>query len=160
MVRPLYGDMTSITFGDGYDNPPHGVLGGTPGIGGGQWVQGPDGGPRTFGSACARLETPRGGMWVGVSTGGGGYGDPLWREVDAVRRDVRDGLIGRETAREVFGVVLGEAADPAVDLAATESLRQERRQWSRPPLLPTSPGAATWRREQMREGDVYLLNSA
>jgi N-methylhydantoinase B len=160
VVRPLYGDMTSITFGDGYDNPPHGVLGGTPGIGGGQWVQGPDGGPRTFGSACARLETPKGGTWVGVSTGGGGYGDPLWREVDAVRRDVRDGLIGRETAREVFGVVLGEAADPAVDLAATESLRQERRQWSRPPLLPTSPGAATWRREQMREGDVYLLNSA
>jgi N-methylhydantoinase B len=160
VVRPLYGDMTSITFGDGYDNPPHGVLGGTPGIGGGQWVEEPGPGPRVFGSACARLETPQGGAWVGVSSGGGGYGDPLWREVEEVRCDVRDGLIGRDTARAVFGVVLDDARDPVVDLAATERLRRTRRGRFAPPVQPTAPGAATWRREQMREGDVYLLNPA
>ena len=160
LVRPLYGDMTSITFGDGYDNPPHGVLGATPGIGGGQWVEGPGGGRRTFGSACARLETPRGGAWVGVSTGGGGYGDPFQRDAEAVRRDVRDGLIGPSAAREVFGVVVDDAEDPRLDAAATERLRAERRPAEPAGIVPSEPGAATWRREQIREDDEYLLNPA
>lgn len=158
VVRPLHGDMTTITFGDGYDNPPHGVLGGTAGIGGGQWVQGPDEPHRIFGSACARLEAPRSGVWVGVSTGGGGYGDPLARAVEEVRRDARDGLITRATARDVFGVAMDDAADPVVDAVATERLRLEHRRFVGRGVVPTEPGAATWRREQMRDGDVYLLN--
>jgi N-methylhydantoinase B len=38
--------------------------------------------------------------------GGGGYGDPLERDPDLVRRDVEDGLISIERAREVYNVAL------------------------------------------------------
>jgi N-methylhydantoinase B len=38
--------------------------------------------------------------------GGGGYGDPLEREPDLVARDVRDGLVSVERAREVYNVAL------------------------------------------------------
>jgi N-methylhydantoinase B len=41
---------------------------------------------------------------VRVVTGNGaGYGDPLTRERDAVRRDLRDGLVGAERAKSVYG---------------------------------------------------------
>jgi N-methylhydantoinase B len=158
VVRPLHGDLVSITFGDGCDNPPHGVLGGTPGFGGGQWVEGPDGGPRTFGSACARLETPNGHSWVGVSTGGGGYGNPLERDVEQVRRDVRDGFISRESAWEIFGVALDESVDPVVQEEATERRRSERAAKSDLTIRPAEPGASTWLKDHMNADDVYLLN--
>ncbi len=59
-----------------------------------------------------RLETP----------GGGGYGDPQTRDLDAVVRDVRQGLVSREAARADYGVVI--AADGTLDAAATRTLRQ------------------------------------
>jgi N-methylhydantoinase B len=39
-----------------------------------------------------------------VSAGGGGYGDPLSREPEAVRRDVAFGYVSREAALAVYGV--------------------------------------------------------
>jgi N-methylhydantoinase B len=67
---------------------------------------------------------PQYGLWrVGpsilrmASPGGGGYGDPLEREPDAVARDVRDGLVSPAAALEAYGVVLDEAGH--ADLQAT-----------------------------------------
>jgi N-methylhydantoinase B len=60
--------------------------------------------------------------------GGGGYGDPLEREPELVRRDVEDGLVSVERAREAYGVVLTEGGRPgayAVDLEATARQRRE-----------------------------------
>jgi len=60
------------------------------------------------------------------SAGGGGYGDPLQRDPEAVEADVRNEYVSVEKAREDYGVVI----DPAtlqVDPAATEKLRSERR---------------------------------
>ncbi len=158
-VKPLAGDTVCITFGDGCANPPHGALGGTPGIGGGQWVEGEPEDPRRFVSASGNVmidgqrET-----WVGVSTGGGGYGRPSERDVEAVRGDVRDGLISRESAAEHFGVVLSDDADPVVDEAATAARRTELATQERPLVEPTEPNAATWVARNMRDGDEYLLN--
>lgn len=156
IVRPLHGAMTVVTFGDGYDNPPHGVLGGTQGIGGGQWCEDPEARGRVFGSACATLRVVPGGAWVGVSTGGGGYGNPIDRDIDQVRRDVRDGLISAATARESFGVIVDD--NLRADRAATAALRSRMRAVLRPLLTPDRPAAATWRSEQMDEADIYLLN--
>ena len=59
-------------------------------------------------------------------SGGGGYGDPLLRDPQAVRRDVRDGLITPVTARDVYGIVL--APDNAtVDEAQTADRRNRVR---------------------------------
>ena len=63
-------------------------------------------------------------------------------------------------ADEVFGVVLSGDEDPVIDTAATATRRAARA--GRPLALvsPTEPGAATWVRDTMREGDVYLINPA
>jgi N-methylhydantoinase B len=53
--------------------------------------------------------------------GGGGMGDPTERDSALVARDVRDGLVSGEVAREIYRVAL--QADGAVDAAATERLR-------------------------------------
>ena len=58
--------------------------------------------------------------------GGGGWGDPLDRDPDAVRWDVVEGFVSREAARGSYGVVL-DADGGSVDRGATESLRAELR---------------------------------
>ena len=55
------------------------------------------------------------------SAGGGGYGDPLAREPDRVRDDVRAGYVSPERARLGYGVVL--TSNGAVDLPATQAER-------------------------------------
>ncbi len=57
-----------------------------------------------------------------LTAGGGGYGDPLEREPDQVLRDVAEGYISRNAAREDYGVVLTEDG-ASVDPAATAELR-------------------------------------
>jgi N-methylhydantoinase B len=42
--------------------------------------------------------------------GGGGYGDPLDRNIDAVERDVADGIVTEERARVVYGLGAGHDA--------------------------------------------------
>ena len=60
--------------------------------------------------------------------GGGGYGDPSERDPELVARDVNEGLVSVERAREVYGVVLegGEGAPYTPDAAATDRLRGGR----------------------------------
>lgn len=55
--------------------------------------------------------------------GAGGHGDPLDRVPAAVAWDVRRGLVDRDTARDVYAVVLGDDGD--VDDAATANLRAQ-----------------------------------
>ena len=62
--------------------------------------------------------------------GGGGWGDPLEREPEQVLEDVLDELVSPGAAERDYGVVLrgsAEAGDLAVDAAATERLRAQRR---------------------------------
>jgi len=62
---------------------------------------------------------------VSVQTpGGGGYGDPLERDVDAVLENVRDEKVSLEKASETYGVVV---EDGEVDEAATDERRQQLR---------------------------------
>jgi N-methylhydantoinase B len=58
------------------------------------------------------------------SAGGGGYGNPLERDSEAVEYDAVNGYVSIERAREDYGVVI----DPAtlkVDIAATQRLRED-----------------------------------
>jgi N-methylhydantoinase B len=56
--------------------------------------------------------------------GGGGYGDPLRRDPEAVAGDLREEKITAAAARDVYGVVLG---DGTVDGPATAAERDRRR---------------------------------
>ncbi|GAB2480275.1 hydantoinase B/oxoprolinase family protein [Nocardiopsis aegyptia] len=52
---------------------------------------------------------------------GGGYGDPLLREVESVREDVLQSRVSRRAARDLYGVVVDE--DGTVDTPATAAVR-------------------------------------
>jgi N-methylhydantoinase B len=157
-VRSLEGDVECITFGDGCANPPHGVLGGTAGVGGGTYVEPDGGGGRRFVSACGRVVVTPNETWVSVSSGGGGYGHPARRPADQVRRDVVNGVISAEAARSEFGVVLSRHSELEVDEEATARLRADLLADDRPLAVPSHPSASTWVTDNMRDGDVYLLN--
>ena len=63
-----------------------------------------------------------------VTTGGGGWGDPLEREADWVRYDVECGLVSLEAAAAEYGVVVTNEGDvPVLDESATNALRTKMR---------------------------------
>ena len=59
--------------------------------------------------------------------GGGGWGDPLERDPEAVLDDVLDGYVSAEGARRDYGVVLS-ADGCAVDRQGTEAERARRKE--------------------------------
>ena len=83
---------------------------------------------------CERIDTPQAkdaatlgprDAWVNYCAGGGGYGDPLTREVAAIERDMRIGLCSAGAAERLYGIRL--KADGAADRDATAAERQRRR---------------------------------
>jgi N-methylhydantoinase B len=58
---------------------------------------------------------------------GGGYGDPLERDPDLVHKDVTNGLVSKDAAGAIYGVVLDQDA-VSVDFAATRELRKALRE--------------------------------
>jgi N-methylhydantoinase B len=71
--------------------------------------------------------------------GGGGWGDPLDRDLAAVAKDLRDGLVTVEGAARDYGVV-ASGDPPAIDRVATEALRSRMRA-TRAPLVAVAWGS-------------------
>jgi N-methylhydantoinase B len=57
-------------------------------------------------------------LWGG---GGGGFGDPMTRDPALVEEDVANGLVSPERARDIYGVVPGDAAATAKLRAASRA---------------------------------------
>ena len=80
-----------------------------------------------------------------VTTGGGGWGDPLEREPELVQLDVIQGKVSAAAAREEYGVALVAGApelEYAIDRAGTEKLRAALRakRTGPPPMIDRGPG--------------------
>jgi len=73
-----------------------------------------------------RIPLPEGSLLVDYVAGGGGFGDPIDRDPQAVLRDCRRGWVSRRIAEEIYGVILN-GAGKAVDSAATETRRAQIR---------------------------------
>ena len=75
--------------------------------------------------------------------GGGGYGDPLRRDPEAVLRDVRDGFVSPASAVADYGVILTSGG---LDLGATEARRRAptTQAKSNGASLDTGPARAAW----------------
>ncbi len=71
--------------------------------------------------AKGRQVVPSGERLVMAMPGGGGYGEAFERDPSAVREDVIDGLVTREAAQRLYGVVLGD--DLTLDEDATRRAR-------------------------------------
>jgi N-methylhydantoinase B len=65
---------------------------------------------------------PEGERLLLLLPGGGGMGDPVERDPALVARDVRNGMVSPDAARNLYRVALTQ--DGAVDAAATEALRR------------------------------------
>jgi N-methylhydantoinase B len=103
------GELDVLYLSDGTINAPKGVRGGLAGAPAWQAKQ-------SAGEAleeldlCGRLTLREGDTIYTRCCGGGGYGPPQERETDRVLADVREGIITRRRAREVYGVDVGERA--------------------------------------------------
>ncbi|HEX8715249.1 MAG TPA: hydantoinase B/oxoprolinase family protein [Solirubrobacteraceae bacterium] len=112
-------------------HPARGVRGGLPGTAASAHEVAADGSEKQVEAIGDSLLQP--GEWIrGVEAGGGGYGDPLQREPQAVLTDVLERWVTREAARDTYGVVLVDGAtpgaEPTVDAAATDARRAELRE--------------------------------
>ncbi|MEQ8659299.1 MAG: hydantoinase B/oxoprolinase family protein, partial [Gammaproteobacteria bacterium] len=86
-----------------------------------------------------------------VTPGGGGWGDPLERDIEAVRMDVVRRLVSHASAERDYGVVM-DAATHEVDMAATARRRIELAEQRGPvKLIDRGPYAETLIRQGLIE---------
>jgi N-methylhydantoinase B len=121
-VRMLGSDLTLSNLTDRQKFAPPGTLGGEDGSLGRTILNG-DTDDSAVLESKGTYKLGEGELLSTYLAGGGGYGDPLERDPQRVARDVIDGLVTVEKARESYGVVVDERGD--VDLAATEKRRKE-----------------------------------
>jgi len=104
-----------------------------------------EGAPRDLGGLVDGEPVLAGQVVRVVTTGGGGWGDPLEREPELVARDVTEGRVSQQAAQDDYGVVLRTGAPSDgydLDAAATAKLRSDRRgqRASPPPTIDRGPG--------------------
>ena len=97
--------------------PPQGLFGGKNGSRAQFLVNGKPGNPYGL------TQLKPGDVVIMDAAGGGGYGEPLEREIEWVQRDVTEGYVSIESAREDYGVVIDQETEK-VDLVATQELRK------------------------------------
>jgi N-methylhydantoinase B len=107
---------------------PWGVNAGEPGMRSTKRLVRANGEEQWLPAKCEKIMVKKGDVLYFNTWGGGGWGDPLERDPELVLTDVERGLVTVDGARR-YGVVIG---GDAVDLAATEALRNEMRK-DRPP---------------------------
>ncbi len=111
----------------------YGVNGGKPGSTYAVSVTDPDATGRDVPGMVDNVDVEASSVVRIVTTGGGGWGDPLDREPERVCYDVRCGVVSEDAARNDYGVALRrEGASWQVDEAATTALRVEMRQGRAP----------------------------
>jgi len=102
--------------------PPFGVSGGAAGARNHFWVLRDDRAvePSPLPGKVSGFPILPGDVLVMDSSGGGGFGDPLERALDAVAADVAEGYVTREAAESIYGAVI---RDGAVDAGASARRR-------------------------------------
>jgi N-methylhydantoinase B len=126
-IRALVDGRVNVQGGDGgrLTCPPWGLVGGEPGEVAKTLVKLP--GEAEFHAPTSQpLSWPAGTEVLYMTAGGGGWGDPLERAAARVLRDVREGYVSPDAARERYGVEM--TVDGLVDEAATAALRARLRE--------------------------------
>jgi N-methylhydantoinase B len=125
-VRYLSGDGYFTNRSDAQKFPPLGVLGGAAGAPSRHRLIRADGAVVPLPSKATNLTIAAGDLVSLETAGGGGWGPPAERDPTLVRRDVLDGKVSVEAAREVYGLAVDDATAALV---------------SRPAPFAASPGA-------------------
>ena len=91
-------------------------------------VRNQNGGETTHPGMCDTVEVQANDSVRIVTTGGGGWGDPLNREVEKVIYDLQCGLISETSASDDYGVVVvRDGRKWSADLEKTDQLREQMR---------------------------------
>ncbi|MFK0206420.1 hydantoinase B/oxoprolinase family protein [Agrobacterium sp. NPDC090283] len=111
-----------------------------------------------FGTNISGIEVATGDLISRPSGGGGGQGDPLERDPEAVLEDVIDDYVSIERARKDYGVVI-RPVDPDIceyelDLEATKAERESQRR-TRLEKLATDPETVA---AMYRSGEIDALD--
>lgn len=110
--------------------PPYGVFGGMPGLHGENKIIHADGSETPIDRAGGKTARP-GDVLYFRAPGGGGYGDPLERDLDHLQHDLEIGLVSAASARRDYGAVL-DAGGRFIDREATARKRAVLKQeWMR-----------------------------
>ncbi len=115
-------ETNMVTFGDGDVEPAFGLFGGRDGTLNRIELRYPDGSVYRATSKDMVTGVPSGTIYQQEAGGGGGYGDPKERPVEAVAAEVRNGIVSVEAAREIYGVAL-DPETSEVDEEETRTLR-------------------------------------
>ena len=136
-----------------------GIKGGLPSIPHGLWVKraGTDE-KEWLGTIFSDVDIEPGDMFSRPTAGGGGLGDPLERDPEAVMRDVEDDYVSLERAKKDYGVALKvidiDLAQYEIDVEATKAARREiakaRRGW-----LTEDPADIA---ERYRKGEIDSID--
>ena len=86
-----------VMFGDGKVHPPYGLFGGKPGSCNRAFINQGRAGEREL-KAKEAVQLKEGDTYTSYPSGGGGWGDPLERDPEAVRRDARGEIISLDSA--------------------------------------------------------------
>ena len=108
-IFKIYGEnVTGVTFGDGVEEDARafGLFKGKEGSINKLELTYPDGNVYLPQSKEVIKNIPKGTMFHEIAGGGGGYGDPFKRPVERVLKDVRNGFVSVEKARDDYGVVI------------------------------------------------------
>ncbi len=105
--------------------PPWGLWGGKPGEAAGKYLKRPGDNDYKFVDVAHYLVPAESQVMV-LSSGGGGWGNPLDRDPEKVHWDVIEGFVSVESARNDYGVVL-EGDTFAINEAETQALRHGMR---------------------------------
>jgi N-methylhydantoinase B len=114
-----------------------GIFGGLPSSPHGAWLNPGQENERYLGAIFSNVKVKSGDSFTRPSAGGGGLGDPLVREPEAVLEDVIDEYVSIERAKKDYGVIIKEV-DRDLDLfeidyeatnAERNQIRRERKHW-------------------------------
>ena len=108
---------------DRREHLPYGLYGGQPGAGSMSILNPGREDERTLPTMVTETMQP-GELLRHIQPGGGGWGDPMSRDPEAVRQDVLDGKVSAEAARDSYGVVL-RPGSLEIDPEATRQQRAE-----------------------------------
>jgi len=137
-----------------------GIEGGLPSCPHGVWLTEKSSEEKFLGAVFSNVPVEEGDAFTRPSAGGGGYGDPLVRDAEAVKEDVADGYVTPEGARRDYGVVVremdAELAKWDVDKDATEEERRKIRE-NRVGWVEADPEELAQRYRDGKAGTLELI---
>ena len=111
-----------VTFGDGDVEPAFGLFGGKDATLNKIELWYPDGTKYLATTKDLIEDVPAETIVAQEAGGGGGYGNPYERPIETVQKEVKNGIISNQNAKDIYGVVL----DPTTFEINTEETKKLR----------------------------------